>query len=377
MGCTSNKASTASKVETALLPSPPPAATVAPDPETVPPDSKEPSVEEERGPAPLDFSQYEVPEEVAIDTPNGSLPRPMDAAVQTEVPDRPLESARRIITLCMAGDALELLVAPGDVLYVRGSGNILQIGTVHGMMGHVMLILAPPIQVLHDSPEGRKLEAVWPDNSVEEVWKVRTLESTSQETGLWEAEALLFVDKSSGGLVLCGEIYCDDDGGEQVRSAEREPVELWQSPMELRRDLRVDLMQTTLKDMKTKQANWSAATAARAVMSSAIAGVTLRRNSFAGPAETLEFICSSWSEEPICTSVVIVFWQRYLMSLALSKSRPAENLQPLDLIFKWMPLKADRGLPTDLLATMRACGWVQIVQVPRVFRRMPIQDQEF
>ena len=35
----------------------------------------------------------------------------------------------------------------------------------------------------------------------------------------------------------------------------------------------------------------------------------------------------------------------------------------LDFILKWMPLKADRGLPGDLVTAMQSAGWVRVAQV--------------
>merc|ERR1719444_21938 len=42
------------------------------------------------------------------------------------------------------------------------------------------------------------------------------------------------------------------------------------------------------------------------------------------------------------------------------------------LILRYMPLKADRALPGDLLKCMRECGWLGVSQVPRVFRQAMI-----
>lgn len=266
---------------------------------------------------------------------------------------RGLDSTPTSCVLCLVGDSLELMMAPGDVLAVKGSGRLTEIGTARGFMGHVLLVLAPPANVIRQSEEGQSLQAVWPSADVEEIWRVRTLESTRSEQGLHEAEMLLYVERNSGQLLLVGELQQD---GTLVLT-EHEAVELWQSPTELRSQLRMDLMLKVLAEMKANEASWSSVTAMRAAISSA--------RLTAGSSETMETVRACWAREPICTSVVIVFWQRYLCEVCTEGSG-----DPLDLILKWMPLKADRGLPGDLLGAMRSVGWVTVAQVPRIFRPM-------
>jgi len=70
---------------------------------------------------------------------------------------------------------------------------------------------------------------------------------------------------------------------------------------------------------------------------------------------------SCWFCDPICTSVVIIFWQRYLCKLAdhLNKDKSHDSLciESADLILQFMPLKADRVLPGELHKVLRSCGW--------------------
>ncbi|CAE8638031.1 unnamed protein product, partial [Polarella glacialis] len=49
----------------------------------------------------------------------------------------------------------------------------------------------------------------------------------------------------------------------------------------------------------------------------------------------------------------------------------------VELIVKYMPLKADRCLPGDLLRTMRECGWIAITQFPYIFRSEWQQPQVY
>merc|ERR1712194_200589 len=93
-----------------------------------------------------------------------------------------------------------------------------------------------------------------------------------------------------------------------------------------------------------------------------------------GSGQVLEEIRACWDEEPICTSVVVTFWQRYLCKLAQAAIITRGCLvDPAKLVLKWMPLKADRVLPGELFTTMQACGWVMLSQVPKVFQPMNVE----
>merc|ERR1719162_2204282 len=84
----------------------------------------------------------------------------------------------------------------------------------------------------------------------------------------------------------------------------------------------------------------------------------------------MDKIADYWKKEPICTSVVIIFWQRYLHKLAgvVVSKVDSGKVEPAELIMRWMPLKADRVLPGDLLGTLTETGWVAMVQIPRIFQ---------
>jgi len=187
-----------------------------------------------------------------------------------------------------------------------------------------------------------------------------------------------------------------------------------------------------VSDMAATQANWSATTAARAVVKQA--AVVPKKTT----AETLHDIQRCWHRPPICTSVIIAFWQRYVCRFAATQPlvhqdngpqvhhvtgervmywsesyrswmdavvmghnldsngaivsynldckvgaaaanirRPTQvldmSVKAVEMIIRCMPLKADRALPGDLMKTMRDCGWACVPQVPRVFRPKEIQ----
>jgi len=249
----------------------------------------------------------------------------------------------------------------GDVLYVESTLGVLaglsHVGAAGGFAGHVMLVAAPPQLLTRGSQEANRIEVVWPVCcDVQEVWKVKIFESLRGEAGLHESEVLLFVDTRDGQLKLFGDIGAEGPDGLELGQMDNEVVELWRSPPLLREFLRPRLVAEVLTDMKKGVANWSITTALRAVFMAADSFKSSDRTSL------LAEILGCWEADPICTSVVIIFWQRYLCKLA-----SAPNCSPqaysqgacLDLILKWMPIKADRGLPGELLQTMQKCGWMR------------------
>jgi len=263
-------------------------------------------------------------------------------------------------SLCILGDALELLLAPGDLLIVKGSGRFAEIGTAHGFMGHVLLVVSPPSNIWRHSPHAHEFQAAWPPGDVPELWRIRTVESTRSQTGLHEVDMLLFVSRSTAQLILVGEVSLESG---DITLCENEAIEVWQSPIELRSQLQVGLMMEALRDMKVHEQSWSFGTATRAVLKSA---------RIIPEKAAMEKIQACWLREPICTSVAIIFWQRYLAKLAPVFSADGRTVEAVDLILKYMPLKADRVLPGDLLTCMKECGWVCMSQMPRIFRPMVI-----
>jgi hypothetical protein len=111
-----------------------------------------------------------------------------------------------------------------------------------------------------------------------------------------------------------------------------------------------DALEETLAD---ESKGWSWTTAARCL---------LRPTRSLGMEEdtdqVVEEVRAGWAAEPICTSVVISFWQRYLFKLAESYG-PSEisSERAAELVMQWMPLRADTCLPGDVMRVMQKCGW--------------------
>jgi len=250
------------------------------------------------------------------------------------------------------GFRLDGVVVPGDVLFVKGTGGFMELGTAGGFLGHVMLVIEAPERISANSELAQFLEPIWPTDGAKEIWKLRTAEATRSNEGLHECDLLMRIDCDTHQLVLIGEF-----GNGQVDFC-NEVVDLWQCPRQLRAQLHTRLVESVIREMQLQGRSWSWTTAARAVL----------RNpecltDCGDKEQLLREIIECWAADPICTSVVICFWQRCLVQLADAANSCSPNgvpqVEPVDLILKWMPLKADRSLPGILLETMRRCGWTR------------------
>lgn len=222
-------------------------------------------------------------------------------------------------------------------MLVKGSGQLARIGSNGGFLGHVMVVVSKPELVMRHSARGQALAEIWPESAAE-LLRVESVESTRQRCGLHRSHMLIQV--LDGQLLLVGE-----ESATELAVA-GELLELWHCPAQLRESFRPVIMAGVLQDMLESQRDWSFATAARAIFTSA--DVACRERS----EELREELESCWERPPICTSIVISFWQRYLQGLA-----HATGASDLDLMLRYMPLKADRGLPGELLRTMERTGW--------------------
>jgi len=247
-----------------------------------------------------------------------------------------------------------------------------RIGGSGGFMGHVLLAAGTPTCVQKHSPEAEMFLRVWPTKcEVSCIWLLRTIECTRGTSGLCEQQVMLYIDAHSRELICFGEVHEREDCIELIEIDNDTPqvVELWCFPRELRQVVFPDLMEETLTDLKSQDASWSWATAVRAFV---LPGQLTVPNvaAAAGPSivqgpEVLEEIQKCWAAEPICTSVIVAFWQRYFCRLAQSSiSRLDDDTLGLDMILKWMPLKADRVLPGELLVALRSHGWEIFTSIP-------------
>jgi len=233
------------------------------------------------------------------------------------------------------------------------------IGAMGGLYGHVMLATSMPRGYRRHTVEAERFLPLWPGDALY-IWEVRMLECTRSEAGLHEERLLMYVHAKTGCIVLLGEINSMNEVVEYEHPENIEVLEVWQCPVDLRASPRIDLMESVVAEMKEHKGSWSWSTAVRAFLLTADVE-RLENNS--DRTALFEQIQKCWTAEPICTSVVIIFWQRYICKL-VQASVFARSTSALDLILKWMPLKADRVLPGDLCKTLRACQWNHIARVP-------------
>ncbi|CAK0791365.1 unnamed protein product, partial [Prorocentrum cordatum] len=256
-----------------------------------------------------------------------------------------------------------LALEAGDLLLTAGSGHrLLTVGQAGGLLGHVSLALGRPTEIHCDSPEGRELRPILTrvgDPSV--LWQVETMECTQSEQGLHRSFTLMHVDEATGKVYVIGERSMDGQRAFSL-AGEPVPVELWRCPAELRSLVRGELVDEVVSEMEEDEdRNWSLATAMKAVFLSASGFSTTDKELL------LEEIKGCWGSRPICTTVAIAFWQRYLCKLEGANAEMAAA----EAILRWMPLKADRGLPQELRDVMADCGWQLLCLSPRSDARCP------
>lgn len=246
---------------------------------------------------------------------------------------------------------LDRAICPGDVLNVKGDNTasaITRLGSVGGFMGHVMVVVASPRAISRESPESSPYLCLWP-HDISKLWRVRVIESCSGASGLHESDMLVYVNRS-GQIFALGE----EDGEDICKYEQRDQIYLWNAPPQLRKhNFRIEIMYEVLDDMRAHQENWSWSTAIRAFVRSG------ELSSDGQHPASLSEVRDAWKAAPICTSVVVSFWQRYLEKIAVF-----DTADPLSLIMRFMPLKADRVLPGELLMTMLERGWSVREAVP-------------
>merc|ERR1719265_2822777 len=87
--------------------------------------------------------------------------------------------------------------------------------------------------------------------------------------------------------------------------------------MALRKSLRLDLVHQAKEELKATGHNWSKWTAAKSVFQDAkLDPKTLTESK----------LKEYWDRKPICTSIAIMFWQRYLWKLALLTCQAANGM---------------------------------------------------
>lgn len=252
------------------------------------------------------------------------------------------------------------------MLVAKTVGNVLEIGTMGGYFGHVMLVTGTARKILRGSPQAFDYSGIWPADA-DVLWAVPFIECVRGEDGLHKAVLLLRVNCNDGTIIPVAE---ESPATEDLYLCEGDRIEVFQSPYHLRELIntcahRAELLSEVLAEMikEMNDTKWSETTAVKAFLLSS----TLDRS--CRGAEALQQVYDSWSKSPICTTVVVSFWQRYLCKLAphvhFGHSQDDDE-RATDLIHRWMPLYADRSLPTDLLDVMDTTLWIKCKPLQRL-----------
>mmetsp|Transcript_82970 Transcript_82970/g.130486 ORF Transcript_82970/g.130486 Transcript_82970/m.130486 type:complete len:338 (-) Transcript_82970:46-1059(-) len=272
-------------------------------------------------------------------------------------------SSQSTVQQAVPKDSMDWLFQAGDLICVKGSAdNITSLGSNGGFMGHAMIVTSAPRVIQWGSEEAIEFANLWPKTGQSEagwLFVVPTMESCRSEEGFYESEYVLYIDEHKR-IRLLGEQKPDTIN----RFEEAEHVLVYQCPLALRKDLKMHLMDDCFESMRNgSQASWSWSTAIRAYLFSADieASAGILRDA------ALDEIQKCWSADPICTSLIITFWQRYLCAVADEWNGmrwPHEEIKhAFDTIYRWMPLKADRALPSDMVRALDRCGWTCISRV--------------
>lgn len=239
---------------------------------------------------------------------------------------------------------LAALIVPGDVLLCRGTGRIMAIGANGGLTGHVMLATHRPTWIAAKSAEAARYQAVWP-SGVSRLLKVFVAESTRDQPGLHLGA--VFLQESEGKLLIVAEENQLRHTPELVCMERPEVMEVFTCPAEHRGSFQPEIFEAVLHGLYCALGDWSKLTAARAVLRPAVV-VEMDE-------DVLADLVGCWSAAPICTTVIIQCWQRYLLAYAKASGQSAVRL-----IGACMPLKSDRALPGELESVMKSCGWTQL-----------------
>eukprot|EP00451_Oxyrrhis_marina_P025220 CAMPEP_0204358548 /NCGR_PEP_ID=MMETSP0469-20131031/36601_1 /ASSEMBLY_ACC=CAM_ASM_000384 /TAXON_ID=2969 /ORGANISM="Oxyrrhis marina" /LENGTH=469 /DNA_ID=CAMNT_0051346437 /DNA_START=1 /DNA_END=1410 /DNA_ORIENTATION=+ len=265
--------------------------------------------------------------------------------------------------------ALDLLVAPGDILFTFGSS------TLANLVGHVLLVTEEPRRVTKHQFDPLGIVKVPDALQTNPWWAIRTLESTRQHRGGYlDVVSYFYVDPVSHGILCCGERAQPAEAGVgDLVEIEECRVEVLQHPHPLRGHLHAGAWQEAVKAAFIQSKDWSWATGANAVR----AGLGLGECRLEFPELGMPIhwdrrkvtkLKRRWESDPICTTCVIATWQRYFFNVA----RPLPVEQALALVRLYMPLKADETMPQSMLAELQRCRWVRLAKVPEVFRPTPI-----
>ena len=98
------------------------------------------------------------------------------------------------------------------------------------------------------------------------------------------------------------------------------------------------------------KAQWSYRTCLRAVLRHA----RIKSTADVSAETRLREIQDKWEKRPICTSVCVELWQRYLVDMAYHVA--GDEKEAVELVMQYMPVYSDRVLPDELIDILKDTG---------------------
>jgi len=130
-----------------------------------------------------------------------------------------------------------------------------------------------------------------------------------------------------------------------------------------RKKLDEEAFENAVSEVEQQKLGWSLRTASRAVMSKAVGNSRFCKDEYAGEAGMQRMsaeLRAHWAKDPICTTVPIRVWQRYLFEVW-----DGDDMAAAAEVLRVMPCRGDRTLPSELWAALLETGlWSEVELLP-------------
>jgi len=193
-----------------------------------------------------------------------------------------------------------------------------------------------------------------------EVLCCDTIESTQGSVGKetwWYPTKTYFVrDKTNGVLLLVADL---PPGGEVLEQAiDPVPTKILLSPFRPQNggpELDEAAFLEVIDKAASKSVRYGKRTAVRSVITGIFHMESIHSENYSTPEmreELLDRIKKSWKERPICATVAVQCWQRYLLKTS------DDNEEALQQIVRYMPHWCHKSTPSALVKSLTTTGWV-------------------
>jgi hypothetical protein len=196
-----------------------------------------------------------------------------------------------------------------------------------------------------------------------DIFSCSTIESTAQAQGedvVWyPAQYYIARNRQTGEALFVADM---PHGSDEIELADPMPVKLLLHPFRpghAGSPLDLTMFREAVEECAVGSKAWSLKTAAKGMTRRRKAGFVMDESNYPDPesrAELLDEIHRRWKGKPICTSVIIKVWQRYL-EIAAGGDPDASDLAA-QYILRFMSLWSDSTLPSGLLKELSMCNWV-------------------